>query len=165
MDLTVDSIYINGCLHLDYFHNDGRIDMHLLQNMQMGDEAEVIVVYHGEPFHEGWGGFHFSGEYAFNLGVGFESIPHNLGKTWFPCVDDFIDKALYEVYVTTQFHKTGVCGGTLQSITENPDSTKTWHWKLMNPIPTYLASVAVGEYFPVRDTLIGINNEIPISIM
>jgi hypothetical protein len=164
MDLSIDSVYVDGLYHTDFSHQNQRITIPLSQSIGIGEELVIAVVYHGEPFHEGWGGFHFSGEYAFNLGVGFESIPHNLGKSWFPCVDDFIDRAYYDVHVTTELSKTGVCGGTLISITENPDSTLTWHWSLANHIPTYLASVAVGEYYPVADTFFGAASTIPISI-
>jgi aminopeptidase N len=129
-----------------------------------GDMVTATVFYHGHPFHESWGGFHWSGEYCFNLGVGFVSIPHNLGKTWFPCIDDFQDRAVYDLYVEIEEGKDAVCGGMLESITNNGDGTQTYHWSLGQTIPTYLASVAVGDYARWTDTYTGILQEVPIEI-
>lgn len=145
LDLTVDEVLVNGVTN-DFSHDNPFLHIPLDQPLNTGDEAEVEVFYHGSPFHEAWGGFHWSGDYAFNLGVGFESDPHNLGKAWFPCIDDFHDRAFYDVYTTIQNSKKAVCGGTLISIEDNGNGTSTWHWKLNLEIPTYLASVAIGEY-------------------
>ena len=92
-DLTIDSVFVDGDKITDFIHTDQIIHIPSPDVMNMGDMATVSIFYHGHPFHEGWGGFHWNGEYCFNLGVGFESIPHNLGKTWFPCIDDFQDRA------------------------------------------------------------------------
>jgi len=143
--LTVDSVQINHEAGL-FTQSDEMVRIMLQQPVNEGESFTVKIWYHGKPFHESWGGFHWNGEYAFNLGVGFVSIPHNLGKTWFPCVDDFTDRATYDFYVTVSNQKKAVCGGVLQQVTPETDSTSTWHWKLDHNIPTYLASVAVGNY-------------------
>jgi len=93
MDLTVEEVYVNGVLNTGFTHDGMILSIPLTSPVNTGETVNVSVSYHGEPFHEGWGGFHWSGEYCFNLGVGFVSIPHNLGKTWFPCIDDFHDMA------------------------------------------------------------------------
>jgi len=161
--LTIDSVRVNNeaCL---YNQSDELVSIMLHQPVNENDELNVKIWYHGKPFHESWGGFHWSGNYAFNLGVGFESIPHNLGKAWFPCVDDFTNRAKYDFYVTVDNDKKAVCGGVLQSVTAVSDSTSTWHWKLNHEIPTYLASVAVGDYVLVEDQYIGIEDTVPIGI-
>jgi hypothetical protein len=65
-------------------------------------------------------------DYVYNLGVGFDSQPHNLGKTWFPCVDNFTDKATYDVFVTVPNSDTeAICGGNYVGIIENGDGTYT----------------------------------------
>ncbi|MDZ7776575.1 MAG: hypothetical protein U5L09_13675 [Bacteroidales bacterium] len=33
-----------------------------------GEAVTLDIYYHGAPFSEAWGGFHFAGNYAFNLG-------------------------------------------------------------------------------------------------
>jgi aminopeptidase N len=163
-DLTVDSVFVDDVLNTGFSHLGQIISIPLDITLNTGDNATVRVYYHGVPFHEGWGGFHYSGEYAFNLGVGFESIPHNLGKTWFPCIDDFHDRAYYDVYATVENAKDAVCGGLLVDLEDNGNGTHTFHWKLNNTIPTYLASVAIGDYAKWEGIYSGINGDIPIEI-
>ncbi len=140
------------------------LHINLSESLTETDTATFIIAYGGSPFHESWGGFHFSGGYAFNLGVGFESDPHNLGKAWFPCVDDFKDRATYEVFITLPDNLTGIGGGLLASVTDAGNNQQTWHWQLNQPIPTYLASVAAGNYILYSDTYQGLQSEIPITI-
>ena len=98
------------------------------------------------------------------MGVGFESIPHNLGKCWFPCVDNFTDKATYDVYVTVPTTQTAVCGGNLVSDTDNNDGTHTVHYNLPQEIATYHISFVVGDYVEWTDTYNGIERDIPITV-
>ncbi|NOX48905.1 MAG: T9SS type A sorting domain-containing protein [Chlorobi bacterium] len=163
-DLTVDSVFVDDVLIPGFSHIGQIITIPLDNPLNTGDNALARVYYHGVPFHESWGGFHYSGEYAFNLGVGFESIPHNLGKTWFPCIDDFHDRALYDVYATVEDAKDAVCGGLLVDVADNGNGTHTFHWKLNNTIPTYLASLAIGDYAKWEGVYSGINGDIPIEI-
>jgi hypothetical protein len=162
--LTVDSVFLDGIMTITFNQSGHFLYVPLQSNLNSGETLTVSVFYQGQPFHEGWGGFHWSGDYAFNLGVGFESIPHNLGKTWFPCIDDFRDRATYEFFVTVEDGMDAVCGGVLEDIIDNGNGTKTYHWKLNQTIPTYLASVAVGDYARWTDVYEGINEDIPVEI-
>ena len=163
MQLTVDSVSVNGVSILNFNHENEILNIPLNSSISVGDTIDVKVVYNGQPFHESWGGFHYSSDYAFNLGVGISWIPHNLGKTWFPCIDDFTDRAVYEVSATVPGNMTAVGGGELIEIIYNFNGTITYRWYLDNPIPTYLASIAVGEYVLVEDTYNGIERDIPIT--
>jgi aminopeptidase N len=161
--LTVDSVFVNE-IPATFINNNDLVSVLLEQPLNAGDTLSVKVCYHGSPFHESWGGFHWNGSYAFNLGVGFESIPHNLGKAWFPCIDNFTDRASYDVFVRLESEKKAVCGGDLVNVVDNEDGTLTYHWKLSQNIPTYLASVAVGDYIVVEDKYYGIEDTIPIKV-
>lgn len=163
MQLTVDSVRVNGNMAA-FVHAGQRLGIMPGFVINPSDTLVVDVHYGGVPFSEQWGGFHFSGNYAFNLGVGFVSIPHNLGKAWFPCVDDFQDRATYEVLATVPQGMMATAGGLLQSVTPNPDGTSTWHWRLDYPIPTYLASVVIGQYSQHQWSFQGIERPIPVTI-
>lgn len=165
INFTVDQVFVNGFINPDFQHQGGLLSVQLAAPVPAGEIVAVEVHYHGVPFHEGWGGFHWSGQYAFNLGVGFESDPHNLGKAWFPCIDDFHDRAVYEIFTTVSYPKIAVCGGTLMEVIGNGNGTRTYHWKINDDIPTYLASVAVGEYINKPSSFTSITGEeIPIGI-
>lgn len=148
---------------LSFTQSGDRLHVQLPWLLMPGDSGSIDIKYTGVPFHESWGGFHFANPYAYNLGVGFESIPHNLGKAWFPCVDDFKDRALYDYYITVASTNTAVCGGLLQSVTDNGNGTHTFHWKTFRTIPTYLASVAIGPYALVEDLFNGAEADVPIT--
>lgn len=162
--LTVDSVYFNNQPVTSFSHIGNDLQITLPFFMMPYDTTSVSIFYQGVPHSESWGGFHFSGQYAFNLGVGFVSKPPNLGKAWFPCKDDFFDRALYDFHIRVSDTKKAVCGGLLQSVTPQGDGTHTFHWKMDFAIPTYLASVVVGDYVEVSDTFSGIDRDIPISI-
>jgi aminopeptidase N len=162
-DLEVEAVIIDGQF-ADFTHDGEILTITLANPINTGEQVVVEVDYNGEPFHEAWGGFHWSGQYCFNLGVGFESIPHNLGKTWFPCIDDFHDHALYEYQITVEEGKDAICGGMLEEIIDNDNGTFTYIWKHEYEIPTYLASVAVGDYAWWSDTYNGMNEDIPVWI-
>ncbi|MBC8319970.1 MAG: M1 family metallopeptidase [Bacteroidetes bacterium] len=163
LNLTTDSVFVNQNT-ATFSHDGNRLTINLNVSINVNDTVLVKIYYHGQPFHEDWGGFHFAGNYAFNLGVGFESIPHNLGKTWFPCIDNFTDRAIYDLVVTATTGLTVTGGGMLIDTINNGNNTTTWHWQILYPIPTYLASIALGNYIEYKDEYFGLEDTIPISI-
>jgi aminopeptidase N len=164
INLDVTNVWVDGSPTGDYMQTDSLVSVLLSSPLQAGDTISVRIDYSGVPFHEAWGGFHFSGEYAFNMGVGLSTIPHNLGKSWFPCIDDFTDRAAYDVFCTLPEGKMAVGGGVLEEVIDNGNGTNTWHWHMVQPVPTYLASLAAGNYSLVHDTYSGMNGEVPVDI-
>lgn len=129
------------------------------------ESATLDIVYGGNTFSETWGGVEWWGsDYVYNLGVGFESQPHNLGKAWFPCVDNFTDKATYDVYVTATNDKKAICGGAFVETVDNGDGTSTWHWNTPQEIATYHISFVVGDFVLWEDVYHGIERDIPIEV-
>lgn len=151
--LTVDTVWLNHT-PASFIHQGERLRVSVAESYQLGDTLLVTVSYGGTPSKDSrWGGFYFSDEYAFNMGVGMGDVPHNFGRVWFPCVDTFTDKSTYTFRVHTRGDHKAVCGGLLTDSTRLPDSSMVWTWNLTDPIPTYLASVAVGNYDVYRDTV------------
>lgn len=161
--LTVDSVIVNN-MSRSFSQSGSKLNISTTP-LSHGDTANVRVFYHGVPIQDSrWGGFYFSGEYCYNMGVAFDYQPHNFGRCWFPCIDEFTDKSTYTIHVRTESNKMAVCGGLLtDSLTLN-DSSKVWTWDLSDPVPTYLASVAVGDYQLYSDTFHGMERVIPIQI-
>ncbi|MEZ4842828.1 MAG: M1 family aminopeptidase [Bacteroidia bacterium] len=144
--LTVDSIlYKNE--KVNHSRNGIDLEIDFGKSLSRLIQDSVYVYYHGKPIKDqSWGGFYYSGEYAFNLGVGFTSNPHNYGRVWFPCVDNFQDRATYDFAITTTSDKKALCNGLLKNETANGNGTTTFYWQMRDEIPTYLASVAVAPY-------------------
>lgn len=118
------------------------------------DTQTIVVVYSGTPKQDasGWGGFYFSNDVAFNLGVGFAADPHNYGRIWYPCFDNFTEKSTYHIHVTATNGERAVAVGRSAGTTDNGDGTTTWHFRLSQPIPSYLVSVAAGLYTALEGT-------------
>lgn len=164
LTMTIDSIKQNAAL-LTYTYNDTLLKVNLTSLLNTTDTSEVTVYYHGVPQGDpaGWGGFSFSGTYAYNLGVGFGANPHNYGRVWFPCFDNFVEKSQYEFNIITDTLKTAYCNGTLMSDIKN-GNTHTRQWVLNKEIPSYLASVAVADYKQVNWTVNAANGVLPIIL-
>lgn len=162
---TIDSIVQNGN-QLTYNYNDTLLVVQLNNTYQITDTTDVTVYYHGTPQMDpsGWGGFYFQSGYAFNLGVGFESVPHNYGRAWFPCFDNFVERSTYSFNIKTSGGKVAICNGLLTNETVIIGDTIFREWALANEIPTYLACVAVSDYQTVHQTHSGINGNIPIEL-
>jgi hypothetical protein len=166
LELVVDSVKCDLSEVEGYTYNDTLLRVDLATSFGPADEITITVYYHGDPVTDpsNWGGWYCMSGYSFNLGVGFEDVPHCYGRVWFPCNDDFVDKALFTTRITTQFAHTAVCGGELIGVTEDTENnTKTWEWHIEHPIPTYLASVAVGAYKLVSHIYEGMERDIPVE--
>ena len=162
---SIDSIVTDDGTHLSFVHQDNMLYIVPSLNMNTDDTAKLFVHYQGVPFGNSWGGFTFSNGYAFNLGAALYDVPHSYGRVWFPCIDEFTDKSLYSFSIRTEAHKRAICNGLLTDSTFLGDGTIRWKWQLRDPIPVYLAAVAVGEYELYADTFHSITSTvIPLEI-
>ena len=116
-----------------------------------GDTVEFQIAYAGEPVIDetGWGGTYFRNGYVFNLGVGFGAKPHSYGRTWFPCVDHYQERASYRFRVTAPEGEKAVCSGSLEEL-KDVEKGKEWHWELEQQVPPYLVSFAVGPFTTIK---------------
>jgi aminopeptidase N len=70
--------------------------------------------------------------------------PHG-GHTWFPSSDHPSDKATFEIRITVPAAVTAVANGVLREKQET-GATTTWVWDQREPMATYLAIVAIGDF-------------------
>jgi hypothetical protein len=153
--LKVDSIFIFQNKQ-NFTQNDSQLLVNFITPLNINDTINLNIYYKGIPTKDpSWGGFYFTGNYAFNMGVGFNVNPHNYGRVWFPCVDNFTDRSTYDFHITTDSSYMAVCNGLPKPTTKNFDNSNTWNWQLNQPIPTYLACVAISNYTPVKFTYKG----------
>ena len=133
---------------------------------QPGDTHVVSVPYFTNGYLEsyGWGGLHMDNNIHYNLGVAFQAYPHVYGRSWFPCRDNFYDKATYRLEVTSKPSWRAVCSGLRQSETANPDGSNTSVWLLDHPTPTYLVSVSSANWHLIERTYQGHYDTYPALI-
>lgn len=162
----VDSIKVNGAL-ATFSYDDTLLAIQPSPIPSLGDTVDVTVWYQGRsPLDAGgFGGLYFVPGYVFNLGVGLTTDPHSYGRSWFPCKDNFVDRAFYDFYVRVDSSLSAICNGTLLSQTNGGGRSKIWHWHLRDDIPTYLASIAVANYAHVARSFVSASGDtIPYDI-
>jgi hypothetical protein len=162
LELTVDSIVMNGN-QLAFSYNDTLLIAAFGTTLPSGSTDSLTVYYHGMPVMDpsGWGGFYATSGYYFNLGVGFQSYPHNYGRVWHPCFDNFVERATYTFNILTANNKTAYCNGTRTNVQSVGTDSLLTTWNMGTEIPSYLASVSVASYTHVaqvyNSTLQGIS--------
>lgn len=73
-----------------------------------------------------------------------------LNHYWFPCYDHPNDRATSELTATVEEKYQVISNGALVRVQPNPSNkTRTWHWKMDQPFPSYLVSIVVGEFSEV----------------
>ena len=88
----IDSVLVNG-VNSGFGYEAPLLKVPFLGTV--GDTLVVTVYYRKGQYiaSNGWGGFYFDNNIYYNLGIAIYEYPHNIGKAWFPCRDNFYDKA------------------------------------------------------------------------
>lgn len=142
---------------VDFTYDNEKLKVIISDARTRKDTFKLAISYGGNPKRDpSWGGFYFTGEYAFNLGVGFESDPHNFGRVWFPCFDNFVDRSTYNMNITVDSGYSAYGNGLLDKVTNGVNKTQTYHWVMDEEIPTYLAAVAIADYEEINMEVAGI---------
>lgn len=143
----VDSVWVDGNSVSFFFDQEARLIKSPFSGT-MGDTVTMTVFYrkgqHIMP--QGWGGFYFDNNIYYNLGIAIYEYPHNAGKSWFPCRDNFTDKATYSLSITAKPGWRAICSGVQTDEVQHDDGSLTTAWELDHPTPTYLVGVAVAPF-------------------
>ncbi len=163
--LTVDSVAF-GQPGTTFIQSGEQLLIGWTGGLAEGSTHQIEIFYHGQPAQDasGWGGFYFSGNYAFNLGVGFAADPHTYGRVWFPCFDLFGERSSYSFDITSRPEQPSHCNGVLLTEEITPDNQLRRVWSLSESIPSYLACIAIGPYTTFRRAYAGVNGPIPVEI-
>lgn len=160
----IDSVIVDGeptghSLRLEKLHIP-------VGGIAANEPFDVAVYYSKGEYVENynWGGFHFDNNIHYNLGVAFKEYPHNFGRSWFPCRDNFTDRATYRFEITSKAGWSAICSGIKQSERVNDDNSVTSVWVLGQPTPTYLVSVSVAPWRTIERTYEGIDSTYPAII-
>ncbi len=166
LDLTVDSVMVNG--EIATFSYDGfQIFLDLPNAVDTGEEIEVHVFYQGNPTRDasGFGGLVYESGYIYNLGIGLVSNPHNYGRGWFPCFDNFKERSTYEIIMKHSSSINAHAVGTELSVIDNGDGTTTTTYAMDQEITTYQTSISIADYHTMWSTHEGVYGDIDIKLM
>jgi aminopeptidase N len=152
--LTVDSVWADGN-HAATFTRNGPDSLQILLTplLALGDTVRVGVAYHGSPaIVDAWGGFRWGTstswqpQIAFSLGDGLDLYPPPANYTWFPCHSALADKVLWECWFRVMANRVVSSAGVRVDTVHHGDGSVTWHYRLDQPVSTYLLFVAVSDY-------------------
>src|SRR5690349_18478751 len=113
----------------------------LSKKQQVGKTESIRVAYSGKPLeakNPPWqGGLQWA--YDKNGSAFIATSCQGLGASvWWPCKDHMYDEPdSVRISVTVPASLMDVSNGRLKNITNNGDSTRTFHWSVSNPINNY----------------------------
>jgi hypothetical protein len=165
LHFKIDSVKL-GSTSLLYTYNDTLLISVFPAALQSTDTESIGVFYHGKPLKDasGLGGFYFQSGYAYNLGVGISANPHNFGRAWYPCFDNFVERATYLFNISTSAGKIAYCNGLLQKDTADATGLRTRTWVQNKTMPSYLASVAIAQYVQVNMLFNSLSGPVPVIL-
>jgi aminopeptidase N len=83
---------------------------------------------------------------AIHWGDGLDLEPPPSNYAWLPSFADPNDKVLWECWLQVPDTLVGVSSGARLESENNGDGTMTWHYRLDQPVSTYLVFVSVSDY-------------------
>ncbi len=165
LDLNVDSVkWLDTHLNFDY---DGLLlNIEMPTPLNIGDTIGVAVYYQGLPTPDNvWGGFRFANGIGYNLGIGLTSNPFNMGRSWHPCFDNFVERATYDISLITDDGRTGYAVGEFLGEEDLGDGAIRRSYRMGLPSPTYLIGVAASNYVEINDMHSGKYGDYPILLV
>ena len=146
-NMIVDSVRLFGENISVFYHQNNLIKIPAPETtLPEGYSFNIDIFYHGSPEHCGAAGLKF--DMHQNIDHLWTLSEAYCARSWWPSKDDPSDKAdSLDIIVTVPNQPDFIVAsvGTLQNI-EQSQNTKTYHWKEMYPITTYLVSLAIYPY-------------------
>lgn len=152
-NFKINKITLND-VETKYENEDTRLS--ILYDSSIGSIFEIEVQYEGTPKKAGLEGFVF-GKRNGNSLIYNLSEP-NYASSWFPCNDIPFDKTLLDISITNDSAMVSVSNGVLVDIT-TIGSRRTYHWRTVYPISTYLIAVYSAEYVQFSDQYISLDGK------
>lgn len=157
-NLKIDGIELNNA-QTEFRRNKNKI---FVQSNELNSDTITLKInYSGKPKRAGFDGFVF-GE------VNGTALIYNISEptyapTWFVCDDDPSDKVILDIEITNDSQFVSVSNGVLQTVKSLNDK-KTYHYKTLYPIATYLIAVYSAPYKTFQDTYISMDGKDTMSV-
>lgn len=160
--LLIDSVHYLGKTKQSLsFSREGNVAMvNMPKNLPINTEGLVQVYYHGVPraaVRAPWdGGISWTKDEFGNPFVATSC--QGLGASvWWPCKDHQYDEPEKGVTISVRVPDTlmNVSNGRLVNTIQHEDATKTWVWKVNEPINNYSVSMNIGKYNHIHDEFNG----------
>ncbi len=166
LDMNIDRVHVDN-VDVPFSRFGFNVIIDWPETIFENDTNTVIVEYSGRPtVSEGsFGGFYFEAEYAYNLGIDLIGEPHNFGRSWFPCFDNFVERATYEIALITRGDRKGYAVGDFMGEEIITGDTIVRRYHMQKQLPTYLVGVAVSNYTEHNYVHNGVYGNIPVQLV
>jgi aminopeptidase N len=115
--------------------------------LTQGSEFTVEIAYDGRPGGgQAYGGLDYLDGWSFYPGGVIVAGEPFGAETWFPSNNHPSDKATYAFHITAAEPYVVAANGVLKERTDRGDGMRTYEWVMDDPMASYLATVAVGNF-------------------
>lgn len=140
----------------------------LEQNQTAGKDYEITFYFSGMPhiaIRPPWdGGFTWSKDSKGNDFIATSN--QGIGASiWWPNKDhpyDEPDNGI-DLLITAPKYLKAVGNGRLVEVRQHASSTKTWHWRVVNPINNYGVNINIGNYVRFGETFEGMDGTLDLD--
>lgn len=150
VDLKIGRAMVDGS-QVDFEHGGGQLTVKLPRSMDTGEKFTLSVDYEASPLK----GLFFTGPdeaHPDKQVMAWAQGEAEENRWWFPCYDATNDRMTSEVLITVPSKFTALSNGRLEATKEDAEAgTNTFHWVMDVPHPTYLVTIAAGEFDSVDD--------------
>jgi len=148
--LTIHRVAVNGT-EAGYHWENNRLTVTLPKGAKPGQKLKVDIDYDGSPSA---GVYFVSGDHAFpaTTGAVYTQGEAEDNRYWLPTYDFPDDKATVEGSIQVPPGEFALSNGKLLGIDKKPSSW-TYHWRIAEPISTYLISFVAGDYVEGKESL------------
>lgn len=151
-ELTVDSVWVND-KRATFRREEAELIVSPTESIPAGAAFQVAITYSGvpQPIVDPAVPFVKLGWQEWSDGY-FAAVSQPSGSmNWFPCNNHPLDKATYILRITVPRPLTAVANGVLSETIANDDGTRAFVWEMEQPMASYLAIVAIGDFVAARD--------------
>lgn len=154
LQLTIDSIQVDD-LTTTYSYDGDLITIPFPGGFDPEAMHSVRVYYGGTPTvaASNFGGLAFSAGIAYNLGIGLGENPYNFGRSWFPCFDNFVERATFDLNIISANGRRAFCSGHFQEQVELENDQIRRSYRIDQPMTTYLVGIAVSDFNTVESSI------------
>ena len=144
IDMEIESVTIAE-RPAKFAYDGASLEVDLGPNRKRGESITVEIAYSARPR---------LGLYFIEPDEGYPDKPHQVwtqgqdedSRHWFPCYDYEGQKQTCEVIATVPEEWFALSNGKLVKEAKAKGGAKTFHWKQETPLPTYLITLAAGEF-------------------
>jgi hypothetical protein len=147
----VDAVTVDGA-DVPFVTKEQKLLIQLPEAVDYGTVFQAVIRYHvaPQPYRSRYMPFFDIGMFFADGRVSTLNEP-DAARTWFPCNDHPGDRATYDFRLRVPKPLVAVANGQLIETIPNDDGTQTFHWQMVDPMATYLVTIAVADYATIEE--------------